>query len=159
MRLKHARTGIAVLYDATLSEVTDRIIHKVKEWQNRPLESLYTIVWLDAIHYKVKDGGKVVCRAVYNVLAVNKESRKDLNGMYVSEKEGVNLWLSNLTNLKARGVKDILIASIDNLSGFSEAILSVFPNDKALLKLLYLATGNISKKWTQPLQNWAITVH
>jgi transposase-like protein len=88
---------------------------------------MYTIVWLDAMHYKVKDGGKVVSRAVYNVLAVNKEGRKELIGMYVSESEGANFWLSVLTDLKARGLDDILIACIDNLNGFAEAIATVFP--------------------------------
>jgi transposase-like protein len=219
------------------------------------------------MHYKVRDEGRVVSRAVYNVLGITKEGRKDLIGMYVSESEGANFWLSVLTDLKARGVQDILIACIDNLTGFSEAIASVFPkvevqscivhqvrnslkyvaskdqkgfmkdlkvyqavnkeqaemqlidledkwgkkypvvlkswntnweklstyfqydeqirrliyttnpvegfhrqvrkvtktkgafpNDMALLKLIYLATENISKKWTQPLQNWGLTV-
>lgn len=250
-----------------ISEITDRVIPKVKEWQIRPLDSVYTIVWLDAMHYKVKDGGKTTSRAVYNVLAVNKEGYKELIGMYVSESEGANFWLSVLTDLKSRGVKDILIACIDNLSGFAQAIESVFPdvviqncivhqvrnslkyvaskdqkefmgnlkrvyqaptkgeaemqfielsekwgkkypvvisswernwdkltayfeydehirrliyttnavegfhrqvrkvtktkgvfpNDMALMKLIYLAVGNISKKWTQPLPNWALT--
>ncbi len=112
---------------ATLSDITDRIIPKVKEWQNRPLESVYTIVWLDAMHYTVKDVGKVVGRAAYNVLGVNAEGRKDLIEMYVSETEGANFWLSVLTDLKARGVKDILLACTDNLAGFPEAILSVYP--------------------------------
>lgn len=111
----------------TLSEITDRVIPQVKEWQNRPLDPLYPIVWMDAIHYKVRDGGKVVARAVYNVLAVNTEGRKELIGMYVSESEGANFWLSVLTDLKNRGVKDVLIACIDNLSGFSEAIITIFP--------------------------------
>jgi transposase-like protein len=112
---------------STLSEITERIIPQVKEWQNRPLESLYTIVWMDAMHYKVKSEGRVVSRAVYNILAVNKSGIKELIGMYISESEGANFWLSVLTDLKARGVKDILIACIDNLNGFSEAITSVFP--------------------------------
>nr|MBD3623302.1 IS256 family transposase [Sunxiuqinia sp.] len=251
-----------------LSEITDRVIPQVKAWQCRPLESLYTIVWLDAMHYKVRDEGRVVSRAVYNVLAINREGRKELIGMYVSESEGANFWLSVLTDLKARGVQDILIACIDNLNGFAEAIASTFPeveiqscivhqirnslkyvaskdqklfmkdlkkvyqavnkshaetelinleekwghkypvviqswnrnweklsvyfqydeqirkliyttnpvegfhrqvrkvtktkgafpNDMALLKLIYLATENIAKKWTQPLQNWSLTV-
>ena len=111
----------------TLSEITDRVIPMVKEWQNRPLDAVYPIVWLDAMHYKVRDGGKVVSRAVYNVLALNVEGRKDLIGMYISESEGANFWLSVLTDIKSRGVKDILIACTDNLTGFSEAILSVFP--------------------------------
>ena len=253
---------------STLSEITDRVIPQVKAWQCRPLESLYTIVWLDAMHYKVRDEGRVVSRAVYNVLAINREGRKELIGMYVSESEGANFWLSVLTDLKARGVQDILIACIDNLNGFAEAIASTFPqveiqscivhqirnslkyvaskdqklfmkdlkkvyqavnksqaetelinleekwghkypvviqswnrnweklsvyfqydeqirkliyttnpvegfhrqvrkvtktkgafpNDMALLKLIYLATENIAKKWTQPLQNWSLTV-
>lgn len=75
---------------ATLSEITERVIPQVKEWQSRPLESLYTIVWLDAIHYKVRDGGRVVTRAVYNVLGVNRYGYKDLIGMYISESEGAN---------------------------------------------------------------------
>jgi transposase-like protein len=228
---------------------------------------MYTIVWLDAMHYKVKDGGKTVSRAVYNVLAINKDGCKELIGMYVSESEGANFWLSVLTDLKARGLEDLLIACIDNLNGFAEAIASifpkveiqscivhqirnslkyvaskdqkafmsdlkcvykaanktqaelelaklsevwetkypvvirswqtnweklttyfaydeqirrliyttntvegfhrqvrkvtknkgVFPNDMALMKLIYLATENISKKWTMPLANWGIT--
>jgi putative transposase len=112
---------------ATLSEITERVIPQVKEWQNRSLESLYTIVWMDAMHYKVKSEGSVVTRAVYNILALNKDGFKELIGMYISESEGANFWLTVLTDLKARGVKDILIACTDNLNGFSEAILSVFP--------------------------------
>lgn len=272
MSLRDISSHIEEMYDVqishtTLSEITERIIPKVKEWQCRPLESMYTIVWLDAMHYKVKEGGRVTSRAVYNVLAIDKDGYKDLIGMYVSESEGANFWLSVLTDLKNRGLKDILIASIDNLNGFAEAISSifpevviqscivhqirnsikyvaskdqktflkdlkcvyqaanltqaeqelekldatwgakypvvlgswkhnwekltayfdydehirrliyttnpvegfhrqvrkvtktkgVFPNDMALLKLIYLATKNISKKWTMPLSNWALT--
>lgn len=272
MSFRDIASHIEEMYDvevshSTLSEITERVIPLVKEWQCRPLESMYTIVWLDAMHYKVKDGGKVVSRAVYNVLAINKDGKKELIGMYVSESEGANFWLSVLTDLKARGLEDILIACIDNLNGFAEAISSVFPqveiqscivhqirnslkyvaskdqktfmkdlkcvyqatnktqaelelvkldetwgkkypvvlkswqtnweklttyfaydqqirkliyttnavegfhrqvrkvtktkgvfpNDMALLKLIYLATEHISKKWTMPLNNWAIT--
>lgn len=272
MSFRDIAAHIEEMYDmeishSTLSEITERVIPLVKEWQCRPLESMYTIVWLDAMHYKVKDGGKVVSRAVYNVLAINKDGFKELIGMYVSESEGANFWLSVLTDLKARGLEDILIACIDNLNGFAEAIASVFPlveiqscivhqirnslkyvaskdqktfmkdlkcvyraanktqaelelikldelwgkkypvvlkswqtnweklttyfsydqqirrliyttnavegfhrqvrkvtktkgvfpNDMALLKLIYLATEHISKKWTMPLANWAIT--
>lgn len=272
MSFRDIASHIEEMYDveishSTLSEITERVIPLVKEWQCRPLESMYAIVWLDAMHYKVKDGGRVVSRAVYNVLAINKDGRKELIGMYVSESEGANFWLSVLTDLKARGLEDILIACIDNLNGFAEAIASVFPrveiqscivhqirnslkyvaskdqktfikdlkfvyqavnktqaelelikldelwgkkypvvlkswqtnweklttyfnydeqirrmiyttnavegfhrqvrkvtktkgvfpNDMALLKLIYLATEHISKKWTIPLPNWAIT--
>jgi transposase-like protein len=252
----------------TLSAITERIMPLVKEWQSRPLESLYCIVWLDAMHYKVKDQGKTKSRAVYNVLGITQEGRKELIGVYISENEGANFWLSVLTDIQNRGVKDMLIACIDNLSGFEQAILSifpqtevqscvvhqirnslkyvaskdqkpflgelkevykadtkelaevrlvelaekwmkkypvviqswqnnwhklstyfkytepirriiyttntiegfhrqvrkvtktkgVFPNDDALLKMIYLAHRNISKKWTQPLQNWSLTI-
>lgn len=272
MSLRDISSHIKEMYDVeishtTLSEITERIIPKVKEWQSRPLDAVYTIVWLDAMHYKVKDEGKVSSRAVYNVLAIDKDGYKELIGMYVSHSEGANFWLSVLTDLKSRGLKDILIACIDNLNGFAEAIETiypeviiqncivhqirnsikyvaskdqkvflkdlkevyrainksvaedkllelddkwgkkypivlqswqknwerlstyfdydehirrliyttnavegfhrqvrkvtkskgVFPNDMALLKLIYLATLNISKKWTMPLANWAIT--
>lgn len=247
LSLRDISSHIEEMYDVdishnTLSEIIERIVPKVKEWQSRPLESMYTIVWLDAMHYKVKDGGR-------------------------TESEGANFWLSVLTDLKARGMKDVLIACIDNLTGFAEAISTifpeviiqnciihqirnslkyisskdqkefisdlktvyqapnkdlaelnldkledkwgkkypvvleswrrnwgnlsayfaydehirrliyttnavegfhrqvrkvtktkgVFPNDMALMKLIYLAVMNISKKWTHPLQNWALT--
>lgn len=132
MSFRDISTHINEMYDVelsatTLSEITDRVIPQVKEWQNRPLDDVYPILWLDAMHYKVRDGGKIVSRAVYNILALNKEGKKDLIGMYISESEGANFWLSVLTDLKSRGVKDVLIACTDNLKGFSEAILSVFP--------------------------------
>jgi len=96
---------IDILHD-TLSEITDRVIPEVKEWQNRPLEAVYPIVWLYAMHYKVRYGGRVVSRAIYNILALNTKGYKDLIGMYISESEGANFWLSVLTDIKSRGVKD-----------------------------------------------------
>jgi putative transposase len=273
MSFRDIRSHLKEMYDAdishtTLSTITDRIIPVIKEWQGRPLEDMYCIVWLDAMHYKVKDEGRITSRAVYHILGINKEGRKDLLGMYVSESEGANFWLSVLSDLRNRGVADILIACIDNLNGFSEAIESIFPkvevqsclvhqirnslkyvaskdqkpflsdlkevyraatkdlaeqqldaldkkwgkkyplvinswrnnwpklstyfkydpairkmiyttntiegfhrqvrkvtktkgafpSDMALLKLIYLAYRNIRKKWTSPLQNWAMTV-
>lgn len=112
---------------ATLSSITDKVIPLVKEWQQRPLESLYCIVWLDAMHYKVKEEGRTQTRCVYNVLGINKDGRKDVLGMYVSQSEGANFWLGVITDLKQRGVEDILIASIDNLKGFDEAIRTIYP--------------------------------
>src|SRR5690606_25328001 len=100
---------------------------KVKAWQSRPLESIYCIVWLDAMFYKVREEGKVVYKALYNVLGVNKEGRKEVLGMYVSESEGANFWLGVLTDLQNRGLQDILIACIDGLKGFAEAIGSIYP--------------------------------
>lgn len=273
MSLRDISEHIKEMYDTeisagTLSAITDRIIPQVKEWQSRPLDEVYCIVWMDAMHYKVKDGGKVESRAVYNILGITTEGKKELIGMYVSESEGANFWLSVLTDLQNRGIRDILIACIDNLKGFAEAINSIYPKtevqscivhqirnslkyiasknqkefmadlkevyqasgielaeeklkaldqkwgkkypvvlaswnnnwhklstyfkytenvrkliyttnaiegfhrqvrkvtknktafttDMALLKLIYLAQRNISKKWTQPLQNWSLTV-
>lgn len=132
MSFRDISNHLKEMYDAdishtTLSIITDRVIPEIKEWQARPLESVYCIVWLDAMHYKVKDEGKIVSRAVYNILGINTEGRKDLLGMYVSESEGANFWLGVLSDLKTRGVEDILIASIDALKGFAEAILATFP--------------------------------
>lgn len=112
---------------ATLSSITDKVIPLVKEWQQRPLESLYCIVWLDAMYYKVKEEGRIQTRCVYNVLGINKDGRKDVLGMYISQSEGANFWLGVITDLKQRGVEDILIASIDNLKGFDEAIRTIYP--------------------------------
>lgn len=112
---------------ATLSAITDKVIPLVKEWQQRPLEELYCIVWLDAMYYKVKEDGRVQTRCVYNILGVNKEGKKDVLGMYVSQSEGANFWLGVITDLKQRGVQDVLIACIDGLKGFEEAIRTVFP--------------------------------
>jgi transposase-like protein len=132
MSFRDISTHLKEMYDAdishsTLSAITDRIIPAIKQWQARPLESVYCIVWLDAMHYKVKDEGRIVSRAVYHILGINTEGRKELLGMYVSESEGSNFWLSVLSDLRTRGVEDILIASIDNLKGFAEAIESTFP--------------------------------
>ena len=111
----------------TLSAITDKVIPLVKEWQQRPLEELYCIVWLDAMFYKVKEDGRAQTRCVYNILGINKDGRKDVLGMYVSQSEGANFWLGVINDLKQRGVEDILIACIDSLKGFDEAIRTIFP--------------------------------
>lgn len=133
MSLRDIAAHIKEMYDTdishtVLSEVTDRVIPAIRLWQAHELEDIYTIVWLDAMHYKVKDeSGHVVTRCLYNVLGINLEGRKHLLGMYVSQSEGAKFWLSVLTDLQQRGVKDILIACIDNLGGFEEAIGSIYP--------------------------------
>lgn len=112
----------------TISAITDRILPELQSWKSRMLEPVYPIVWLDAIHYKVMDDkNRPVCRAIYNVLGINRDGYKELLGMYISKSEGANFWLSVLTDLQNRGVNDILIACIDNLKGFAEAINSVYP--------------------------------
>jgi len=131
--LRDISTHIKETYDtdisaATLSSITDKVIPLVKEWQHRPLESLYCIVWLDAMYYKVKEEGRTQTRCVYNILGINKDGRKDVLGMYVSQSEGANFWLGVITDLKQRGLDDILIACIDNLKGFDEAIRTIYPS-------------------------------
>jgi len=128
---------------ATISTITDKIITKVKEWQARPLESLYPFVWLDAIHYKVKDGGKYVSKAVYTILGVRLDGKKEILGLYLSENEGANFWLSVLTDLQARGVEDILIASVDGLKGFPEAINAIYPQTEVQLCIVHQIRNSI----------------
>lgn len=122
---------------ATLSTITDKIIEEVKSWQNRPLESVYPFVWLDAIHYKVKEDGAIKTKAVYCLLGVDREGIKDLLGLYISENEGARFWLNVLADIQNRGVKDILIACIDNLKGFAEAIETIFPRTEVQLCVVH----------------------
>ena len=120
-----------------LSQITDKIIPDVKAWQSRPLEALYCIVWLNAMQYKVKVNGKIQHRALYNMLVINKEGKKSVQGMYISESEGANFWLQALTDLQYRGVEDILIACADNLKGFTQAIFSIFPKTQVQLFIVH----------------------
>ena len=128
--------GVAIS-NATLSAVTDKIINIVKEWQARPLDSIYPIIWLDAIHYKIRENGKVGSKAVYTILGVNLEGKKEVLGLHISENEGANFWLQVLTDLSNRGVNDILIACIDGLKGFPEAIESIFPETEVQLCVVH----------------------
>jgi transposase-like protein len=125
------------LSTATISAITDKIIDKVKAWQTRPLEAIYPFVWLDAIHYKIKDGGKYVTKAVYTVLGMGIDGKKDILGLYLSQSEGANFWLSVLTDLNNRGLEDILIASVDGLKGFPEAIKTIFPQTEVQLCVVH----------------------
>jgi putative transposase len=112
----------------TLSAVTDKVWELVESWQNRPLASLYAIIYLDAIHIKMRREGKVENTAVYVVLGVDLEGYRDVLGHWVGDgSESANFWLSVITDLQSRGVKDILIACMDGLTGFKEAVLAVFP--------------------------------
>ncbi len=128
--------GISVS-KATLSAITDKVIDEVKKWQQRPLDSLYPFVWLDAIHYKMRDKGRYQTRAVYTVLALNLDGKKEVLGLYVADSEGANFWLSVLTDLQNRGVQDILIASVDGLTGFPEAINTIFPQTEVQLCIVH----------------------
>ena len=141
--------GISVSM-AAISTLTDKLIDAVKAWQARPLETLYPFVWLDAIHYKIRDKGRYQNKAIYTVLALNMEGKKEVLGLYLSESEGANFWLSVLTDLHNRGVEDILSASVDGLTGFPEAIASIYPDTEVQLcivppirnSLRYVASKN-----------------
>jgi putative transposase len=122
---------------STLSAITDRVIEDIKQWHSRMLESVYPMVWLDAIHFKVKDQGAIITKAVYCVIGINRQGVKDLLGLYIGERESARFWLNVLSDLQSRGVKDILIACIDNLSGFSNAIESIFPQTEVQLCIIH----------------------
>ena len=113
--------------DSTVSRITDKILPVVKEWQQRPLESIYPVVFLDAIHYHVRSEGQIVKKAVYISIGINLDGKKDVLGMWVGENESAKFWTSVLNNLRNRGVEDIFIICTDNLTGFSNAIEAVFP--------------------------------
>ncbi len=121
----------------TISAITDKIIPVVKAWQQRPLDSHYPFVWLDAIHYKIRENARYETKAIYTVLALNVEGRKEVLGLYVAESEGANFWLSVLTDMNNRGVEDILIASVDGLKGFPEAINAIFPQTEVQLCIVH----------------------
>ena len=113
--------------DTTVSRITDKILPVAKEWQQRPLENIYAVVFLDAIHYHVRSEGQVVKKAVYIAIGINLDGRKDVLGMWVGENESAKYWATILNSLRNRGVEDIFIACTDNLTGFSAAIEAVFP--------------------------------
>lgn len=142
MSYSDIRAHLAEMYglqisEATLSSITDKVLDELSEWQSRQLDPIYPFVWLDALHYKVREDGRVVTRALYTVLAVRMDGRKELLGLYINGSEGARFWLGVLTELQQRGVRDILVASIDNLSGFAEAIETVFPQSDVQLCLVH----------------------
>ena len=113
--------------DSLVSRITDKILPVVKEWQQRPLESIYAVVFMDAIHYNVRCEGRIEKKAVYIAIGINMDGKKDVLGMYVGENESAKFWLSIMNGLKNRGVEDILIACVDGLNGFPQAIEAVYP--------------------------------
>jgi len=126
-----------------ISTVTDAVLDDMKAWQNRPLDAVYPIVYLDAIHVKMRTAGHVQNQAVYLALALTLEGDKELLGLWVGEAEGAKFWLSVLSELKNRGVADMLIAAIDGLSGFPDAIASVFPKTQVQLCIVHMVRGSL----------------
>ena len=133
MRVSEIESEMKEIYDISLSSssistITNKINQTAIEWQNRPLDSQYLIVWMDGIVFKVRDNGKVVNKTVYLCIGLNKLGHKEVLGMWVGASESSSFWMSVLTDLQARGVEDILITCTDNLNGFTDTIRTVFPN-------------------------------
>jgi len=143
-----------------ITAVTDKLIPMLNEWKKRPLDAIYPFLYLDAIHYKVREDGHYISKAFYTVLGVTVEGKKEILGLYLGESEGAKFWLQVLTDLHNRGVQDILIASIDGLKGFPEAINAIFPNTEIQLcivhqirnSLKYVASKN-QKEFARELKN------
>ena len=128
---------------ALISRVTDAVLDEVKAWQNRPLDAVYPIVYLDAIHLKIRTDGRVQNRAVYVALGVDMTGNKELLGLWIGENEGAKFWLNVLTELSNRGLKDILIAAVDGLTGFPDAIASVFPKTEVQLCIVHMVRNSL----------------
>ena len=122
---------------ATISSVTDKLIPIITEWRSRPLESIYPIIFLDAMFFKTREENKVIQKAIYMILGINQQGQKDILGFYSAESEGANFWLGVLNDLKNRGIEDIFIACVDGLIGFPEAIQSAFPKTEIQLCIVH----------------------
>ena len=132
-----------------ISNVTNKLIPLIKEWQNRPLQSVYAVVFMDAIHFKVKQEGAIVNKAAYMVIGIDLDGNKDVLGMWIGENESSKFWLSVLNDLKNRGVQDILITCVDNLNGFSQAISACYPKteiQKCVIHQIRNSTRYVSYK-------------
>ena len=133
-----------------ISNVTDAVVEEVRTWQNRPLDAVYPIVYLDALYVKIRDAGHVQNRAIYVVIGVNMEGHKEVLGLWTGQAEGAKFWLQVLTELRNRGVQDIYIACVDGLKGFPEAIETVFPQAEVQLCIVHLTRASLNYvSWKQ----------
>jgi len=132
----HDMYGIEIS-TGSLTAVTDQLLPELNAWKERPLESHYPIVWMDAVHYKIKEEGRYVGKAIYTLLGLTLHGEKEILGLYLSENEGANYWLTVLTDIQNRGVEDILIACVDGLTGFPDAIASIFPQTEVQLCIIH----------------------
>lgn len=136
-----------------ISNVTDAVIDEVKQWQNRPLNAVYPIVFMDCLVIKVRDSGRVINKSLYFALGVNMEGHKELLGMWISPNEGAKFWLSVLTEIQNRGVRDIFIACVDGLTGFPNAIETVFPKTQVQLCIVHMVRNSVAfVSWQQRKQ-------
>lgn len=126
-----------------ISQVTNSVVQEVNDWQNRPLDSVYTIVYLDALVCKIRDEGRVRNKSVYLAIGVTIEGKKEVLGLWIQQTEGAKFWLAILSELKNRGVDDILIACVDGLKGFAEAIETVFPQTTVQLCIVHMVRNSM----------------
>lgn len=136
------------MYDADVSptlvsRVTDKVLEQITQWQSRPLDAIYPIVYLDCIVIKIRDNLRVINKSIYLALGVNLDGKKDLLGLWMSDNEGAKFWLSVLTELKSRGVQDILIACVDGLKGFPEAIAAEYPDTRIQLCIVHMVRNSL----------------
>jgi transposase-like protein len=148
MTTRDIQETIKDLYDAdishsAISSITDSVINDVVEWQNRPLDSIYPILYLDCISVKVHQDNRVINKSIYIALGVNLDGHKEVLGLWLSENEGSKFWLSVLTELQNRGLKDCYIASVDGLKGFPDAIKTVFPKTKVQLCIVHMVRNSL----------------
>lgn len=148
MTTRDIQTHIQELYGfeispAMISNITDKVIEVATDWQARSLQPVYPIIFFDAIHYKVKEGGKIVSKAAYTCLGIDNDGKKDVLGLWIGEAEGAKFWLKVCTELSNRGIKDILIACVDGLKGLPDAIRSVFPDVKIQLCVIHMIRNSI----------------
>ena len=134
--------GVEVSADM-ISTITDKVVPLVQEWQSRPLSLLYPVIYLDGVHFKVRDSGKVVSKCAYIILGVNQEGMKEILGIWIGGNEGAKFWLSVLTEIKNRGVDDILICCIDGLTGFSDAIKTVYPDAQIQQCIVHMVRSTV----------------
>lgn len=142
MSVSDIEEQIKELYDfdvstSTISRITDAVTNQAINWQNRPLEDLYLIVWMDGIVFKVRENSKVVNKTIYLAVGLNREGKKEVLGMWLGKNESSAFWMSVLTDMKARGVEDILITATDNLNGFTNTIRSVFPESQTQICVVH----------------------
>ena len=148
MTTRDIQSHIKEIYGADISPtmisgITDKVITVAEEWQSRPLEKIYPIVFFDAIHYKVKEDGQVVTKAAYSCLGISLEGKKDILGAWIGESEGAKFWLQVFTELKNRGLEDIFIACMDGLKGLPEALQSVFPKAEVQLCVIHMIRNSL----------------
>jgi len=127
-----------------ISDITDGVVEEVTAWQSRPVDAVYPIAYLDAIRVKIRDNGSIRNKAVHLCLGVNMEGEKELLGLWIAQNEGAKFWLSVLTEFKNRGLQDIFIACVDGLTGFPEAIETVFPDTQVQLCIVHMVRNSLS---------------